>query len=457
MSSGILVPPFAPKEPGVDVPLPPSPPARKSSWRWRPVLIGVLMCLTIAGAAWLTVRTYQRMSASKAVVIPTAVVQRGDVSLSVTAKGALSGGSPEVLTAPLTGGMDMHIIAMKPTGAEIKAGELVVQFDTTEQEYKLKEAQGDLAEAEQHIVQARAQKDADEEEDRYALLKAKADLALAELDVRKNPILAAIVAKQNDLALQAARDHLTQLEQNLSNRKATNDAAISMQEAGRGKAESQATTAKQNIEAMSLRAHADGYVAIKPNMSGSFFFDGVPLPPYQVGDLVRPGQAVIEIPDLKNWQLTAKLGELDRGHISKGDAVEIKVIAVPDHKFTGHVKDLGGMMGSFWDRRFECNIGLDNPTPDLRPGMSVQIVITTELLRNALWLPAQALFESDGKTFVYTKSGDTFVAKDVKLVRRNETRVVIEGLAPGQVVALANPTEMQKTKAAGGALQSLPK
>ncbi len=110
-----------------------------------------------------------------------------------------------------------------------------------------------------------------------------------------------------------------------------------------------------------------------------------------------------------------------------------------------------------WDRRFECKVSLDNPSPELRPGMTANILITTDLLTGVLWLPSQALFESDGRTFVYVRSGATFTPKDVKLVRRNEAKVVISGLNEGQVVALANPLEMSKKKAGSGAMQSLPK
>ena len=325
------------------------------------ILLWLLVLAALAAAAWYGRRAYRNITATAEIVIPTAVVQRGDLSLAVTARGELRGGNPETLTAPMTGGTDMHLTALLKTGEPVQAGQEIAQFDTTEQEYKLKEAQADLAEAEQHIIQAKAQRDADQEEDRYQLLKAKSDLRLAELDVRQNPVLPAITAKQNDLALQAARDHLAQLEQNLANRKATNAAAITMQEAGRGKAESQATTAKQNIEAMTLRAKRDGYVSIKPNTNQNFMFGGMVLPPFQVGDSVRPGMAVAEIPDLKNWELAAQLGELDRGHLAQGDKVDITVIAVPDHPFHGHVKELGGMTGPFWDRHFECKIAVDDP------------------------------------------------------------------------------------------------
>jgi multidrug efflux pump subunit AcrA (membrane-fusion protein) len=417
-------------------------------------MVAVLAALAVAG--WYGMRAWREISTPAAAAIPTAKVQRGDISLDITARGELRGGNPETLTAPLTGGGDLHITALKTSGEPVKEGDLVLQFDTTEQEFKLKEAEADLAEAEQHIVQARAQRDAEQEEDRYALLKAKADVQLAELDVRKNPILPALVAKQNTLALDNARDHLAQLESNLANRTATNEAGIAIQEAGQAKAETQAKTARENIEAMTLRAHRPGYVSVKQNTGNGVLFFGMTLPLFQVGDTVRPGMAVAEIPDLNNWELGAKVGELDRGHLSSGQPVEVSVIAVPKRPFKGHVKEIGATTGPPWDRHFECVIAMDNPSPELRPGMSATIVVTTDQLRNVLWLPAQALFENDGRTFVYARSGGNFTAKDVVLQRRNETRVVVSGLEEGQEVALANPLEKETKKLNGGALP-LPK
>ena len=50
-------------------------------------------------------------------------------------------------------------------------------------------------------------------------------------------------------------------------------------------------------------------------------FFGMTLPMFQSGDAVRPGMAVAEIPDLKNWEIGANIGELDRGHLSVGQKV----------------------------------------------------------------------------------------------------------------------------------------
>jgi multidrug efflux pump subunit AcrA (membrane-fusion protein) len=423
----------------------------------RRVAIGALLVCAVAGATtWYGMRAYRNINGPKAEIIPAAKVVRGDVTLDVTARGELRGGNPEVLTAPSTGGLDLHLTSLKIPGDQVMKGEVVAQFDTTEQTYKLKEAEADLAEAEAHLAQARAQNDAQDEEDRYALRKAGSDVRTAELEVRRNPLLPALLARENMLALDAAKDHLTQLQHNLANRKATNEAAVGIQEAARGKAESQAKTARENIEAMTLRAPRDGYVSIKQNASGNTFFGQI-LPMFQVGDQVRPGMAIAEIPDLKNWEVNANIGELDRGHISIGQKAVINIVAMPGRPLAGHVKEVGGTSGQPWNRHFECRLALDDAAPELRPGMSANIVVTTDQMKGVLSLPAQALFENDGKAFVYLQTNGEFSPKDVTLVRRNEMRVVVTGVAEGQLVAMANPTEIAKKKTAAGALQSIPK
>ncbi|HWE00300.1 MAG TPA: efflux RND transporter periplasmic adaptor subunit [Bryobacteraceae bacterium] len=445
------------------LPAPPAPieirPKRgRRAWR-RWIVIALIVAATGVFGARYGIRAYRALDATPKLVIPTAKVQRGDVTLTITARGELRGGNSEVMFAPMTGGTELHITSLTDAGTPVKTGEIVVQFDTTEQEYKLREAEADLAEAEQQIVKARATAVADAEEDRYALEKAAADVRTAELDVRKNPLVPAITAKQNDLALDAARDHLTQLQHNIANRKATDEAGIAMQEAGRGKAEAQAKIARQNIDNMTLRAHRDGYVALRQNTNITFGFFGMTLPLFQVGDTVRPGMAVAEIPDLKNWEVGANIAELDRGHIAKGGKAQLTIVALPQHPFTGHVKEIGGTNGPPWDRHFECKIALDNPAPELRPGMSANAVLTTDEMRNVLSLPSQALFEASGKTYVYVQTASGFSRKDVKLVRRNEMRVVVEGLAERQAVALADPAAVAKKTGAASSnpMQSLHK
>jgi hypothetical protein len=131
---------------------------------------------------------------------------------------------------------------------------------------------------------------------------------------------------------------------------------------------------------------------------------------------------------------------------------------MPGKTLRATVRNIGGTTGPPWDRRFECKLGLDEATAELRPGMSVRLTITTQKMTNVLWLPSQALFESDGRSFVYLQSGSSFHSKDVKLVRRSESSVVVEGLTEGQLVALANPDQIRPKRGGagkGGAMEAI--
>jgi hypothetical protein len=117
-------------------------------------------------------------------------------------------------------------------------------------------------------------------------------------------------------------------------------------------------------------------------------------------------------------------------------------------------------VGAFWNRHFDCRIALEQAAPGMRPGMSSNIVITTGTLPNSLWVPSQALFESDSRTFVYLETSSGFVPRDVKLVQRSESQVVLTGLREGQVVALANPSQEAQNpqgnaQAKGSAMKAL--
>jgi membrane fusion protein (multidrug efflux system) len=301
---------------------------------------------------------------------------------------------------------------------------------------------------------------AKEEEDNYLLIKARSDLKQAELEARKNPVVSGIQAKQNDLAVDGARATLDQLTRDLANRKATSQAGVEIQNAVVAKAQVQIDTAKKNIEMMTVRAPRDGYVNIQSNTNTNNFYEGMILPMLQVGDKVRAGMAVVQLPDMKNWEATARIAEADRGHLALHQAVVIMAVALPEHPFHGTISDLGGTTGPMWERRFECKITINDPSPELRPGMTANIVITAETLKNSLWVPAQALFESDGRTYVYSKTAEGgFATVDVKLVRRSESQVVITGINEKQEVALARPDQKKESteKKAGSAVQAISK
>lgn len=402
-------------------------------------LLGLLALLS--AGVWVGYGTVQRWKQGEERGVPLATVKRGDVSFPISAKGSLQGGNSRMLMAPMTGSQQLTLMQLRKPGEMVEAGETVAVFDTTEESYKMREAEADLAEAEQLVAQSGFEAQAKEEELLAELIVAKGEVVQAELEARRNPLLAAIVAQQNDLTLKDAREKLAKLEKEYPERKAAARANVAIQEATRKKATVLAETAKNNIEKMTLKAPVKGYVSVESNTNSNFFFPGMTFPPYQVGDNIRPGMGVAQIPDFSNWEATAVITEADRGLLAVGQKALVRVVAVPHLELKAKVSNLGGTTGPPWERRFECKLTLEDKAPELRPGMSARVTISTETMKDVLWVPTQAVFESDSRKFVYVNENGTFVSKDVKLVRRGESQMVVEGLAAGMQVALASPDQ----------------
>ena len=427
--------------------------------RGRKLLLFALALSAAGVLTWAAIRVARTVSAPAAAETPSTRVKFGPVAITVAARGDIQGGNSEMLTAPMVGSDTLTVTSIRQPGELIEAGDVVVQFDTTQQEYNLREAEADLAEAQQRIVQTEADNRANDEETLYAVEAARLQVTLAELEIRKNSLVARTKARDNDIVLEAAKNRLRQAEQNLANRKTTTTAALAIQRAAENRSRMLADMARKNIESMTLKAKTAGYVNLQPNTFGLMMYtSGMTFPSVQLGDNVRPGMAVAQLFDLQSWEVIAKVAELDRGHLSVGQPVSISVVALAGKSFPGHVKTLGSTTGQPWDRRFECRMALDQPAPELRPGMTSNLVITAEKLDNVLWVPSQALFERDGRSFVYLQTPEGFTPRDVTLVKRSESQAILTGVVAGDVVALSNPSEQNNpAPKQPGAIKAIPK
>src|SRR5262245_14365088 len=113
------------------------------------LFVAVVIVVVVGGVIWGGVRIVRLAAGHAPTETPTTKVKKGRVTITVAARGELQGGNSEVLTAPMTGGGDMVLTDLRAPGELIEAGAVIAQFDTTQQEFNLREAEADLAEAEQ--------------------------------------------------------------------------------------------------------------------------------------------------------------------------------------------------------------------------------------------------------------------------------------------------------------------
>jgi HlyD family secretion protein len=218
--------------------------------------------------------------------------------------------------------------------------------------------------------------------------------------------------------------------------------------------------AQKNIENMHLRAPMDGLVAVQENRQTNFYFSGMRLPEYREGDEVQPGGFVAQVLDVEQMEIQGKVAEIDRANLSPGEPADVEIYAFPHQKVSGKVKDVAGtaLQSSFFSEsgssKFGVVIGLDHPDPQLQPGLTGLVAISAGEVKNVLYLPPQAIFSKDNNPVVYVRQGSDFVRQKIKITRRSETRIAVEGLAEGTEVALVNP-EQQTPKTSAAASPAL--
>lgn len=411
----------------------------------RAALAGGLLMAVGAGA----VAGLQVLGKTESHDIPTARVQRGDLDLTVYTRGELRPIRSAMLVAPSVRGQ-LQITYLAKSGVRVQQGDLIVEFDPSEQEYNIEQARFEVMQAEQEITKAKADAEVQVSQDQVNLLAARFAVRRAELEVSRNELVSQIDARKNDLALEEARRKLAQLEDDLKSRQVTARAGIAVLEQKRNRERIQLERAEADLKTLKIAAPFDGLVVLKDNQdaAGGFFYTGMVLPEFRQGDITSPGRAIAEVLDVSQMEVQAKVSEIDRSRIQPGQKVEVQVDARPAQHFTGKVKAVSGQAsrGRFFEessavRKFDVTFVLDVAEIPMRPGVTCDVQILGAEVKNALLLPRQAVFEKEGKSIVYLRKGAKFEPQEVKVLHRSESRVAIEGIEEGFEVALADPTK----------------
>jgi len=425
--------------------------------RRRPITLGVLVVI-LAGAIAVVAAARRSSVPATDGEVPVSQVKRGNMELKVVANGELRANHSITLTAPPVGGGALQITRLSHTGVPVKKGDIVVEFDPSEQHYKLEQNRSELLQAEQEITKAKADAAVLAAQDKVALLKDRFDVRRAELDVQKNELVSAIDGKKNQLALEQAQRVLAELQQDIQSHTASGQATIYLAQEKRNKAKLAMDQAQQNIDKMKVPATMDGLVSIEKNLDANdgFFFDGMTIPDYHQGDQVQPGSPIAQVIDSREVEIVCKIDEHDRSNIKAGQPAEVEFDALPGQVFKGTVKTVGGMSTrQFWEEnlggQFDVTIQLPNADSRLRPGLTARVVIRGDEQKNVLYVPRQALFLKDGKRVVYVKNGSGFESREVKIQSESESRAAIEGLNAGSAVALIDPTAPRKAGASSAA------
>ncbi len=404
-------------------------------WERRPVLLVVLFLLVGGAVVLAAARLTTRPPA-----IPTIEVKHGEFVDSLSLRGEIKALRSLSLSAPAEAG-DLQIVKIATDGSQAKKDDAIVEFDKTRTEQDLAQYKSALKSAQAEIDQARAQARLAEEEDVTAVMKARYDVESAKLEASKQEIISAIDGEKNRLKVADAEQKLREAETKQKADRSSHKATIENKVQDSKKASFDVERAERALREMTLRAPADGMVSLLQVWHG----DGMAA--FKTGDRAWPGAPIAEFPDVSTLRVNARVDETERGRLKSGQTVNVQLDALPDRQFTGHIDSISAAAttdfsaGWPFPKNFNLQVLLDQTDNRLKPGMTAQISVVVDKVKDALTIPVQSSFQKSGHTVVYVLRGSTFEEREVEEGRRSGDRILIaKGLQAGDRVATKDPT-----------------
>lgn len=377
--------------------------------------------------------------------LPVASARKGEFQVIVRCRGELVSARSVQLVAPMNV-PGLQIAWQAPPNGEVKEGDIVIRFDSSQAKQQLLEKQALLKQAQATLEQAVAQGRITAEQDRLDLASAHVDLEKAKLEVSKAEIAGKLQGEESRIDMGLSEEKLRVQEATNNLHQKSDEQKVGSLTRLRDKAQEEIDVTTERLSHMEMHAPSNGVVVYLNNNSQGW----INAKPFKVGDSVWPGSVVAEIPDLSTLQMKAKLEETDRGRIMVDQDARILVDPFPEKTFAGKVSGISPLVEQGFDwpptRNFRALTRFVDRDPRLRPGMNSQVDIIVERIPSAISVPASAVFTRKGRPTVYVAEKNEWLPHEVEILARNPDEVAIKGISEGTKVAMVEPD----AAAAGG-------
>lgn len=323
----------------------------KRKWLW----IGlVVVLLAVAGAVAASRR------GPKPTEVQMAQVGREDVQAKVSANGKIQAQKKVDISATIAGQITRLAVE---EGDRVKKGQFLLQIDAVNpraaarsNEYSMQALRGDVESARAALAQARDDLRRAEGNYNAGILPA-ADLDRARTSVRTY-----------EAALQAAERRVQQAGASLEG-------------------------ARDTLAKTTIRSPMDGIVTARRVEEGEVAVIGVQN---------SPGTVLLTISDMSAVEAELEVDETSIPNVRLGQEARVRLDAYPNQTFRGVVAEVGSspiVNAANQAIKFLVKVRLENPPPDVKPGLSARADILTGFRGNAVVVPLQALVvrEAEGK------------------------------------------------------------
>ncbi|MFZ5906409.1 MAG: efflux RND transporter periplasmic adaptor subunit [Nitrospirota bacterium] len=394
--------------------------------------------------------------------VQLATVAKSDFEIWVHTIGTLDAERAHMISSAIKGDKG-KVIFIVEDGKMVKEGDVLIQFDPSPFEADILRLTGEMQSreatvesAEQLLEWEKSQAesavqtaefnftDADQEFSRYmSYIKDLENLEKKGFSYPNEIVQAKKKADQLNAKRQKAESDLAQTRKDVTFKVANAKALLN-------KAQSELGTTKLALE--EARAEFAKTIVYAP-FSGiavhyEAFRDNQKRKP-RTGDTVWPNQPLLYLPDISSMIVKTQVREVDLHKISKGQKATVRADAYPDVVFEGEVISIGalateGAEGSNGAKYFQLTVTIKGNDSRLRPGMTARVFILTDIVKNAVTLPIQAVFDEEGKKICFLLKNKKIKRIEITTGKENEDIIqILSGLKTGDRVSLVKPSATQ--------------
>ena len=269
-------------------------------------------------------------------------------------------------------GGQLTLIRLVENGSKVKEGDLLAEFDSTQQQDNVRDAASKYDDLGHQVEQKRAQNRADAAKRASDLQAAEADLAKARIELRKGPLLSEIDRLKNEAKLADATAHVESLKNSNHFHDLSDAAALRVLELQRDRQKVALERAQLNIQKLSVKAPLAGMVALENVWRNGSMGHA------QEGDQLWRGQSLVRIFDPGEMQVRTVVGEPDGAILQPGCRARIYLDAYPDlvlpARFVSASPVAASALGSPI-KGFSAIFAIEKQDSHVMPDLSVAVVI----------------------------------------------------------------------------------
>ncbi len=266
----------------------------------------------------------------------------------------------------------MTLTWLIPNSSEVKEGDIIAEFDRTQQLDLARQALAKYEDLQHKVEQKKAENRANAEERVEVVARAEADLAKARVQLRISEVKGEIERAMNEVREEDALARLESLAISQAQHEIADQTALHLLELQMDRQKTAYERAQRNAEKLVMKAPLAGMVAHEYIVrSGS---QGPP----QIGDQMYRGRPLMRLFDPSEMEVRARVGEPDGEALVLGAKAVVLLDAYPEASFPATLVAAspvasGGLGTPI--KQFNARFALEAHDPRLMPDLTAAIVI----------------------------------------------------------------------------------